>query len=78
MRNCVRSGTQNTAAKLQGFSRGTGERGNMTIAELYEWAAKEGVENFELLIQYSDSGGYYTGTREPEIDIETMAGKVIL
>lgn len=34
----------------------------MTIKELYDWACKNSVEDFEIEIQYRDSGGYYYGT----------------
>lgn len=29
----------------------------MTIKELYEWAVKEGVENYDLCVCYRDEGG---------------------
>ena len=33
----------------------------MTVKELYEWAIKNNAENFDIEIQYRDSGGYYSG-----------------
>ena len=34
----------------------------MTIAELYQWALENGVENFEIYIGYRDGGGSYCGS----------------
>jgi hypothetical protein len=34
----------------------------MTIAELYQWALENGVENFEIYIGYRDGGGTYCGS----------------
>lgn len=34
----------------------------ITIQELYDWAVKNGVEDYMLLIQYRDSGGEYYGS----------------
>ena len=45
----------------------------MTIKDLYEWAIKNNCENYEVEIQYRDSGGCYSGTedlRESEIEID--------
>lgn len=55
----------------------------MTIGELYEWAKENQCENYDVEIQYRDSGGYYRGTadlREDEIviDREKYGGTVIL
>ena len=33
----------------------------MTVKELYEWAVAYGAEDFDIEIQYMDSGGYHTG-----------------
>jgi len=38
----------------------------MTVKELYEWAVSQGAENFDIEIQYRDSGGYYTGVDDCE------------
>ena len=53
----------------------------MTIKELYEWAIKNGVEDYSIEIQYRDGGGYYNGTsalREDEIEIKDIYSEVIL
>lgn len=45
----------------------------MTVKEFYEWAKKNQCENYEVEIQYRDSGGCYNGTadlREDEIEID--------
>lgn len=34
----------------------------MTIRELYEWAKQQGIEDYDIEIQYRDDGGYYCGT----------------
>ena len=34
----------------------------ITIQELYDWAVKNGVEDYMLLIQYRDGGGEYYGS----------------
>lgn len=34
----------------------------MTIAELYQWAVENGVENFEIYIGYRDGGGCWCGS----------------
>ena len=39
----------------------------MNITELYEWATKNGVEDYEIEIQYRDGGGYYHGTPKAAI-----------
>jgi hypothetical protein len=52
----------------------------MTIKELYEWAKKNNCEEYEVEIQYRDSGGCYNGTddlRESEIVINSN-GVVII
>ena len=43
----------------------------MTIKEIYEWAKRNGVENYEAVVQYRDSGGFYSGEDtmiEPDIN----------
>ena len=51
----------------------------MTIKELYEWAVKNNCENYEVEIQYRDSGGYYSGTDElAECDIEIDDNGVVI
>ena len=34
----------------------------MTINELYKWAVQNGVEDYNIEIQYRDDGGIYDGT----------------
>lgn len=34
----------------------------MTIKELYEMAQASHIEDYDIEIQYRDSGGYYEGT----------------
>lgn len=36
----------------------------MTIKELYKWAKENNCEEYEVKIQYRDSGGCYNGTDE--------------
>jgi hypothetical protein len=38
----------------------------MTVKELYEWAKKNGAEDYDIEIQYRDSGGFYTGVDDCE------------
>lgn len=33
----------------------------MTIKDLYEWAVKCNIEEYELYVQYRDEGGCYSG-----------------
>ena len=33
----------------------------MTVKELYEWAVKNGAENFDIEVAYRDEGGFYYG-----------------
>ena len=53
----------------------------MTIKELYEWAIKNEVEDYDIEIQYRDGGGYYYGTEtlyESDIEIDRIRSEVIL
>lgn len=51
----------------------------MTIKELYEMAVKQGIENYELRVHYSDDGGFYAGSRPVHSwDIETNKNKEII
>lgn len=34
----------------------------MTIKDLYEEAVKSGREDYDILVQYQDGGGYYSGS----------------
>ena len=46
----------------------------MTVKELYEWAMKRNAENYDLMIQFRDDGGYYVGyedAHDPCIDRDT-------
>ena len=43
----------------------------MTIRELYEWSTENGVADYDIAVQYRDSGGFYHGEDtmiNPEID----------
>jgi hypothetical protein len=45
----------------------------MTIKELYKYATKKKIEDYEVEIQYCDGGGFYYGTRglkEENIDVD--------
>lgn len=51
----------------------------MTIRELYEWAKQQGIEDYDIEIQYRDGGGYYDGTDDANFyDIETKHDKKII
>ena len=53
----------------------------MTIKDLYEWAVKNGVEDFDIEIQYRDGGGYYSGSSslyESDIEIDRLRSEVTL
>lgn len=53
----------------------------MTIKDLYEWAVKNGVEDFDIEIQYRDGGGYYYGSSslyESDIEIDRLRSEVTL
>lgn len=39
----------------------------MTIRNLYEWAKEKDVLDLDVVIQYRDGGGYYTGSDDLEI-----------
>lgn len=46
----------------------------MTVKELYEWAMEHNAENYDLMIQFRDDGGYYVGyedAHDPCIDRDT-------
>lgn len=43
----------------------------MTIKDLYEWAVENNVADYDIAVQYRDSGGFYSGEDtmiEPDID----------
>lgn len=49
----------------------------MTIKELYDWAVTKGITNWELALQYQDSGGEYVGdTFTDGRDIEPVRKKL--
>lgn len=53
----------------------------MTIKYLYEWAIENGVEEYDIEIQYCDGGGFYYGTRtlyESDIEIDHLRSEVTL
>lgn len=51
----------------------------MTIRELYEWAKQQGIEDYDIEIQYRDGGGYHYGTDDANFyDIETKHDKKII
>lgn len=53
----------------------------MTIRDLYEWAVENGVEDYDIQIQYRDGGGFYYGTStlyEEDIDIDRHNSEVVL
>lgn len=53
----------------------------MTIKELYEWSVKNGVEDYDIEIQYRDGGGYYYGSSslyESDIEIDHIRFEVTL
>lgn len=53
----------------------------MTIKDLYEWAVKNGVEDFDIEIQHRDGGGYYYGSSslyESDIEIDRLRSEVTL
>lgn len=54
---------------------------NMTIKDLYEWAIKNNVEDYNVRIQHRDEGGCYCGTDtlyEVDIEINRLRLEVIL
>lgn len=53
----------------------------MTIKELYEWAVKNGVEDYDVEVQHRDGGGYYYGTSTlyvEDIEIDHLRAEVII
>ena len=43
----------------------------MTIKEFYQWAVENNVADYDIAVQYRDSGGFYSGEDtmiEPDID----------
>ena len=53
----------------------------MTVKELYEWSVEYGVEDYEIEIQYCNSGDCYYGTDSLDewyIDIEEDKKVVVL
>jgi hypothetical protein len=53
----------------------------MTIKQVYEWAVKNEVEEYDIEIQYCDGGGFYYGTRtlyESDIEINRLRSEVTL
>ena len=43
----------------------------MTIRDLYEWAVGNGAADYDIAVQYRDSGGFYSGEDtmiEPDIN----------
>lgn len=43
----------------------------MTIKEFCQWAKDNNVEDYDIAVQYRDSGGFYSGEDtmiEPDID----------
>jgi hypothetical protein len=53
----------------------------VTIKDLYEWAVKNGVEDYDIEIQYRDGGGYYYGTSTlyvEDIEIDRNRAEVVL
>lgn len=51
----------------------------MTIKDLYEWAVENGVVNYDIAVQYRDSGGFYSGEDTMiEPDINSAKKEVVL
>ena len=53
----------------------------LTIEELYKWAVKNQIQNYNIEVQYRDDGGDYYGTEAISIDyirIRSDEKKVIL
>ena len=81
MERNVKKGLTNPQPLL--YNKDTNKRGDkkMTIKDLYNWAVENGVENFEIQIQYRDGGGYYCGSdscEQDNIEIDTLHNEVIL
>lgn len=50
----------------------------MTIKELYEMSLEKGIEDFEIEIQYRDSGGYYDYDSDIVFEIDCNTNTIIL
>ena len=51
----------------------------MTIAEIYEWAKRNGVEDYESVVKYRDDGGdYYGEDTEVRCYIDEAEKRVVL
>ena len=51
----------------------------MTIKEIYEWAKRNGVEDYEAVVKYRDGGGeYYGEDTETYCRIDGKEKRVIL
>lgn len=51
----------------------------MTIRDLYEWAVENGVADYDIAVQYRDSGGFYSGEDTMiETDINKVKKEVVL
>lgn len=51
----------------------------MTIRELYEWAVENNVADYDITVQYRDSGGFYSGEDTMiEPDINKVRKEVVL
>ena len=51
----------------------------MTIRELYEWSVENGVADYDIAVQYRDSGGFYYGEDTMiEPDIDSVKKEVVL
>lgn len=51
----------------------------MTIRDLYEWAVENGVADYDIAVQYCDSGGFYSGEDTMiEPDINSAKKEVVL
>ena len=51
----------------------------MTIKELYQWAKENNVADYDIAVQYRDSGGFYYGEDTMiEPDIDSVKKEVIL
>ncbi len=40
----------------------------MTIKELYDWAVRNGVEDYSITCTYADDGGFHLGNRDATIE----------
>lgn len=53
----------------------------MTVKDFYEWACENCVEDFDILIQYRDGGGYYSGYSELlayDIDVDRIREEITI